>query len=96
MINLRAFAKWTWGEAELLGHEMARVADFIEELIASRPVVLDLMNLSPEVRVCVGGLELAAHEVEKVKNFVAAMKAAPPAPAPAPTVTDSDDDPTAG
>jgi SepF-like predicted cell division protein (DUF552 family) len=80
MINLRAYAKWTWGTAELAAHEMAKVADFIEELIAGRPVVLDLMNLSPDVRVCVGGLELAAHEVEKVKAFVAQLKAPPAAP----------------
>lgn len=83
MINLRAYAKWTWGAAELAAHEMARVADFIEDLIAKRPVVLDLMNLGPDVRVCVGGLELAAHEVEKVKAFVSDLKAAAsPAPAP--------------
>jgi hypothetical protein len=93
VINLRAYAKWTWGAVELAAHEMAAVADFVEGMIAKRPVLLDLAAaLSPGAKVFVGGIELAAEEIEKVRAFVESMKA--PAPTPAPSSEDETPPPT--
>jgi len=90
MLNLRAFARLAWNGIELAAHEVAAVHAYADKLVAARPEILELatvIGLGPEAKILLGGIELTADELEKIKILVqtfASQHAAPAAPPPAP------------
>lgn len=73
-MNLKIMETWLYGEVQLAAHEVVAVADFIEGLAQNRTFV-DVLALVPAVAPFWGAIKLTADEIEKIKTFVAQMKA---------------------